>query len=209
MRRGFPLCIALLAALPAPAAKWQLQYFYDENKSPLVFHDIHFVSPTRGMAVGVIVDGKSRKPVAVVTLDGGAHWQLSNLEENPVSLFFLNDSLGWMVTEKGIWRTNEFGKDWHKLPHPPSQPIRVYFTDPENGWAAGLKKSVFVTHDGGKKWEPVAAAAEPPGAVERSAYTWIAFANPSYGIITGLNQPVPRWLPMYDTWLDPEDALTR
>lgn len=197
-------------AAKAPAQRWRVQYFYDEAKSNLMFHDMVFVSSTRGIAVGSVLEGKGgRKPVAVVTQDGGAHWQLSSLEENPVSLFFLNDTLGWMVTEKGLWRTDEFGKDWHKLPRLPVQPIRVYFADENNGWAAGAKKSVLVTHDGGRKWDPIAAAAEPAGAADRSAYTWIAFANPNYGIITGLNQPVQHWLPMFPTWLDPSDALTR
>ena len=207
-------CLALaLANVPAPAQtpaqRWQMQYFYDQAKTNLVFLDFQFVSPTRGIAIGDIVDGKGRKGVSIVTQDAGAHWQLVPVEENPVSIFFLNDSLGWMVTEKGLWQTNEGGKDWHKLPRLPAQPIHVFFTDENTGWAAGTKKSVFVTHDGGRKWEPVAAAAEPSGVPERSAYTWIAFANANYGIITGLNQPVQRWAQMFPTWLDPEDALTR
>jgi len=32
--------------------------------------------------------------VAVVTSDGGAHWQTVDLKEIPVSLFFLNENLG-------------------------------------------------------------------------------------------------------------------
>src|SRR5207244_78927 len=137
-----------------------------------------------GIAVGNILEGKGRKAVSVVTQDAGATWQVVPIEENPVSVFFLNDSLGWMVTEKGLWRTDEGGKDWRKLPHLPAQPIRVFFVDENNGWAACMKKTVLATHDGGRKWEPVAAAAEPAGLPERSAYTWISFANANNGIIT-------------------------
>ena len=72
-----------------------------------------------------------------------------------------------------------------------------------------MKKTVLATHDGGKKWTRIAAAAEPSGAPERSAYTWIAFASPQYGLITGFNQPLNRWTSMFPTWLDPEDALSR
>jgi hypothetical protein len=211
--RNLVACSAMAVALAAgaenpPVPEWRVQYFYDEAKSSLTFLDLAFVSATRGMAIGNIADGKSRRGAAVVTQDGGAHWQVTPLEERPISLFFLNDTLGWMVTEKGLWRTNEFGKDWHKLPHMPAQPIRVYFTDENNGWAACTKKAVLATHDGGRKWEPVAAAAEPVGAADRSAYTWVAFANAKYGIVTGLNQPVQHWLPEFPTWLDPSDALT-
>jgi photosystem II stability/assembly factor-like uncharacterized protein len=206
--------VALLAWQQAPAAepaapRWRIQYFYDESKSNLVFADIQALSLKRVMAVGNVIEGKSNKAVSVVSQDGGEHWQLAPIEENPISLFFLDDSEGWMVTEKGLWHTSEGGKDWRKLPKPPAQPIRVYFADSNNGWAACLKKTVLVTRDGGRKWEPVPAASEPSGAADRSAYNWISFGNANYGIITGLNQPIPRWLPMFPTALDPEDALSR
>jgi len=202
-----PQSAAPQAANSAP--RWRVQYFYDQAKSSLVFHDIQFFSPLHGMAIGNIQDGKSRKPAAVVTTDGGEHWSLTPIEDHPISLFLLNDTLGWMVTEHGLWQTTEAGKDWHKLPHPPAQPLRVFFTDANNGWAACLKKAVLATHDGGRHWEPVAVAAEPNGAPDRSAYTWIAFANATHGIITGINQPVQRFAPMFPAWLDPEDALSR
>src|SRR5215471_9360647 len=117
-----------------------MQYFYDQSKSTLNLLDLQFVSSTRGIGVGNVIEGRSRKGVQVLTHDGGANWQLAPTEENPLSIFFLNDSFGWMVTEKGLWRTTEAGKDWRKLPHPPAQPLRVYFTDENNGWAACLKK---------------------------------------------------------------------
>jgi photosystem II stability/assembly factor-like uncharacterized protein len=205
---------AALAWQPAeksgdPAPRWRMQYFYDEAKGALAIHDIQAITPKRVMAVGSIADGRSNKPVSIVTQDGGEHWQVSPLEEQPISIFFLDDSQGWMVTEKGLWHTSEGGKDWRKISKPPQQALRVYFTDSNNGWAACVKKTVAVTHDGGRKWETVAAAAEPSGAPDRSFYNWISFANPNYGIITGMNQPAPRWLPMFPTALDPEDALTR
>ena len=203
------LCSAAQQTSPEQAPRWRMQYFYDEVKSNLIFRDIQFISPKRGVAVGVIVEGKSVKPVSVTTDDGGEHWRLAPLDENPVSLFFLENGEGWMATEKGLWHTSEGGRDWKKLPRPPAQPIRVHFLDANNGWAACLKKTVLVTHDGGHKWETVAAASDPAGAADRSMYTWIAFANPKYGLISGLNQPIPRFLPMFPTALDPEDALTR
>ena len=84
------------------------------------------------------------KPTSAVTTDGGAHWTLAGLKERPASIFFLNDSLGWMVTDKGLWQTEEFGKSWHKLKAPPGL-WRVHFLDPDRGWAVGGKKQVFGT----------------------------------------------------------------
>jgi hypothetical protein len=204
------LSLLASAAALAQAPRWQMQYYYDQSKSELVLQDIQTPSARRGIAIGATVDGKGgRKPVTVTTSDGGAHWEVSKLEEFPQSLFFLNDSLGWMVTEKGIWRTDESGKDWKKLPKPPVPALRVYFTDENNGWAACSKKTVLVTRDGGRKWEPVKAASDPPGSPDRSVYSWITFATPKYGLALGFNQPIQRWGSQFPAWMDPENALSR
>jgi photosystem II stability/assembly factor-like uncharacterized protein len=185
-----------------------VQYFYDEDKSVLHIADLQFPSATRGVAVGEIVEGKSQKPVAVVTSDGGVHWQTVNLEDHPVSLFFLNESLGWMVTAKGLSQTTEAGRNWRKLPKPPGQILRVHFLDEKHGFAVGAKKKVYETTDGGQNWSPVAAASEQPGNPDHSAYTWIAFAGPNTGIITGWNIP-PRPDQRLPDWMDPEAAANR
>jgi hypothetical protein len=184
-----------------------MQYFYDKEKSVLNIVDLQFPSATRGVAVGVIVEGSHQKPVAVVTSDGGKNWQTVDLDDPPVSLFFLNEGLGWLVTTKGLWQTTEAGKNWRKVTRPPGQIFRVSFTDENNGYAAGGKKKLFETHDGGKNWSAVTAAAEPPGNPEYSAYTWIAFADRKTGLVTGWNLP-PRAQRMPD-WMDPEAAVAR
>ncbi len=205
--------LGALAALvawvtPLAAERWQVQYFYDKNKSSLAIGDISFASPVRGVAVGSIHEGSRQRPVALVTSDGGAHWQLVPLKEDPLSLFFLNENIGWMVTEKGLWQTTEAGKSWTKMPRVPAQIFRVYFKDEKNGWAAGARKTVLETHDGGQHWTRVAAAAEQPGKVENSAYVWIAFATPQLGAITGWNRPPEQTpTPRLPEWIDPEAAL--
>jgi len=113
------LCVVLLVATgPLAAQKWRMQYFYDKAKTELHIADLAFPSPTRGVAVGTIEEnGKRQKSVAVLTSDGGKTWQLTDLPEQPVSLFFLNETLGWMVTAKGgLWETTEAGRNWRKLP---------------------------------------------------------------------------------------------
>ena len=190
------------------APKWRMQYFFDEEKATFHIVDLQFPSAKRGVAVGSVVEGTRQKPTAVLTSDGGAHWQTTALEEPPVSLFFLNESLGWMVTTKGLWQTTEAGKNWRKLPKLPSNVFRVCFTDEKTGFAAAGKKKVYRTNDGGQKWEEVAAAAEPPGNPEYSGYTWISFATPQAGIITGWNMPQPRAQRLPD-WVDPEAAANR
>ena len=224
MRRSFAHC-ALLAlcgagwhpaagwqpASPAPATGtgWQKQYLYDEGKSSLEIVDLQFASAQRGVAVGFIQQQSGHQdPVSLVTSDGGQKWQQVPLKQMPVSVFFLNEGLGWMVTSRGrLWKTTEAGKNWSEMPKPPGEILRIYFTDERNGWAAGTKKSILATHDGGQHWTPVPAAADPPGNPQYSAYTLITFATPQYGFIAGLNLPPQRFGPELPAWADPEAAM--
>lgn len=208
--RSAPALAAVALCLPALAAeKWKMQYVHDEDKSVLNIVDLQFPSATRGLAVGVIREGTREKPVAVVTSNGGTNWSTVALQEMPVSLFFLNESLGWLVTAKGgLWQTTEAGRNWRKLPRIPGPALRVYFTTEKDGWAVGIKKKVFETHDGGATWTSVAAAAEPPGNADQSVYNWVAFASPTAGLISGLNIPQRR-APQRPDWMDPEAAVER
>lgn len=198
-------------ALPACAQQWRIAYLYDENKSSLEIADLQFPSATRGVAVGSLSPRKSSpgrgKPVAVVTSDGGSSWEIVPIKEHPRSLFFLNENVGWMVTEKGLWKTTEAGRNWIKLPKLPSRGLRAFFLDENTGWVACEDKTVLETKDGGKRWTRLTAAREQPGEPRHSAYSWIAFAGPSKGIITGWNAP-PRRERLPD-WTDPAAAASR
>jgi photosystem II stability/assembly factor-like uncharacterized protein len=201
--------VFLVASLPAAAERWQLQYSYDQDKSALRIADLQFPSASRGVAAGALVEGNKEKPVVLVTSDGGATWALVPVQEAGISLFFLNDSLGWMVTAKGIWRTADSGRRWTRLPEAPRHALRVWFVDEQRGFAAGAHKGVFETSDGGAHWSPVAAAAKPSATPDYSAYTWIQFATPSAGIIAGLSLPPARGGKNLPAWMDPAQALKR
>ena len=209
-RYAFPViaCLALSAAvLPAPAQRWKIQYFYDQQKTSLTINDFAFPSAQYGIAVGYIAEGKREEPMSVITSDGGGHWQLVPLKETPISLFFLDDSIGWMVTVKGLWRTTEAGKNWTKLPKVPGEILRVCFSTPKDGIAVGVKKLVLTTHDGGETWAPVAAAADQPGDPLYSAYMWVGFATPKMALAVGTNNPPRRFAPLFPDWLDPQATL--
>jgi hypothetical protein len=206
-RPFFGLWLLAMGASPLAAQKWQIQYFYDHAKSTFVICDLQFPSTSRGVAVGVIRDGKREQPTSVLTADGGLHWQMVPLKEAPVSLFFLNESLGWMVTTKGLWQTVEAGRSWTKLPKLPGEIFRVHFLDENHGWAIGPKKTALATSDGGKTWNLLGAAAAEDGEdLNYSAYTWITFATPRDGLITGWNIPPKRFAPLAPSWMDPESA---
>jgi hypothetical protein len=202
------LLAALLAAGLLPAARaqrpigqprWTLQYFYDQAGKDLRITDLAFPSATRGIAVGAIVDREGRRPqfTALVTSDGGTHWSLVPLKEFPRSLFFLDESTGWMVTSEALWFTREAGRSWtrigdqikpdKKLAEAPRTGLilRVWFLDAQHGYAVGLQKSVFETGDGGRTWKPVEEAAKPSANPAFSVYSHIAFTDARRGVIFG------------------------
>jgi hypothetical protein len=211
---------------PASSAPcWTLQYFYDQTDKELRITDLAFPSITRGIAVGEIDDKQGRRPqyTAVVTSDGGAHWSLVPLKEFPRSIFFLNETAGWMVTNDALWFTDEAGRSWkrvgdqikpnRKLAQAPRGGLllRVWFLDPQHGFGVGLQKSVYETHDGGRTWKAVEEAAKPLSGAAYSVYSQIAFADERRGLIAGGYVP-----PSADAareglpdWMVPERALKR
>jgi hypothetical protein len=224
MMKTFLLCCVL--TLPVLAQKWTIQYFFDEMKKEMEITDLAFPSAQRGIAVGAIYDkmSGSEKYVSLATSDGGAHWGQQNLKEYPRSIFFLNDSIGWMVTDHGLWYTEESGRTWKKLseqlrPDKTLEPettigllLRVWFLDEKHGFGVGLQKTIIETKDGGKNWAPVAAAAEPAGNPAYTAYTRIVFADAKRGVIVGGSQPPRKGEGYRNTvpaWVDPEKASKR
>ncbi|MBI1787391.1 MAG: hypothetical protein HYR60_07555 [Acidobacteria bacterium] len=207
MRLHLPAAVILLATL-AHAEKWKLEYFYDQDQSSLAIADLKFPSPRRGIAIGMIQREKENtgKPVAMVTSDGGANWSQIPLKEPGLSLFFLNDSLGWMVTPKGLWQTEESGRSWRRVKGPAAL-LKVYFADAQHGWAVGTRKQIYETRDGGQHWDRVTPAAEVQGSPDYTHFGWIDFANKDVGIIAGWNR-APRRGARLPSWLDPEEAVS-
>jgi photosystem II stability/assembly factor-like uncharacterized protein len=230
------LCCLLMQAVPAqdqPARnplqakqKWTVQYFFDELKQEMEITDLAFPSAQRGIAVGAIYERATGKEkyTSVITSDGGLHWALLPLKEYPRSIFFLNDSTGWMVTDKGVWFTEESGRTWKKLCEqlkpdknldPPTTIgllLRVWFLDEKHGFGVGLQKTIVETKDGGHTWNPVEVASKPAGNPAYTAYTHIVFSDAKRGLIVGGSQPPRREDGLRGSlpaWMDPERASKR
>ena len=118
------------------AEKWIRSYFHDADDSILNIVDLKFPTAKRGIAIGVIVEKGKQRGVSVITNDSGLKWQAVPLQELPVSLFSLNESLGWMVTDGGVWRTEEAGRDWRKIKSIKGL-NQVEFFDEKHGFVTG------------------------------------------------------------------------
>src|SRR6202051_4898896 len=90
------------------AQRWKIQYSYKKLDSLLELRDIKCPSAQRCIAAGVVFEKNGREQgVVVLNSDGGKQWSVVDVKEHPLSLFFLNDSVGWMVPDRGIWSTAE------------------------------------------------------------------------------------------------------
>ena len=186
--RSFALALALLVSLtPARAAqRWKIQYLYDQAGSNFDIRDIACPSAQRCVAAGVITEKNDRQRGAVVvTGDGGRNWSQFEVKEQPVSLFFLDQTTGWMVTDHGLWSTVEGGRNWNKV-ETRKGILQACFLDPNHGYIAGTSGLLAETRDGGKTWTGL------PGStlVDRRAlsYDSIVFQGP-HGIIIGETDP--------------------
>jgi hypothetical protein len=202
------LLVLFAVSLAVQAAdRWDVQYSFQQPLSSLVISDLKFPSAKRGIAAGYILRNEKPSPTVLITSDGGAHWTLIPVKEEPYSLFFLDDSLGWMVTEKGLWQTDEAGRTWKKLPGAPKEVTHVHFVDRKHGWAIGNKMQASETKDGGLTWRPLEAMNQLKVTPEYTTFQAIAFGNSNFGIIAGTDVP-PRRGEVPD-WMDPEKAQNR
>lgn len=203
------LAILVSASLLGAGQRWRLEYFYDADDSSLTINDLSFASTQLGVAVGYLSERGRVRPAALITRDGGRSWNLASLPDVGLSVFLLNEKLGWLVGRNGLYRSDEAGLNWKKL-RAPAGILRVHFLDERRGWAVGQRKSVYQSEDGGSSWKPVAAAEQPKTTPEYTVYAWIAFADSRCGLIAGWSRPPrrdqERSLP---DWMEPERAARR
>jgi hypothetical protein len=199
---------AYLASFASPAAAqehWVVQYQYRDVDSTLTLNDLSFPDKTHGIACGYTTDRKGKDtPLVLVTNDAGNTWSDVKVKDPCLSLFFLPDTTGWMVTDKDIWYTEEGGRNWSKMKDPPDNLLRVWFFDHRHGFAAGRQKHVFETKDGGATWTPLAKAGAAPGDPTYTTYGDIEFSQLN-GIISGWDVPPTKGGP---AWMDPTKAQT-
>jgi photosystem II stability/assembly factor-like uncharacterized protein len=198
MQVRMAILFALTVVQPAVAQHWDVQYYHDELRTEMSIVDIQFPSASRGIAVGYRYENKQMfgqfrpkpgKGFALVTADGGAHWQETPIKALPRSVFFLNDSVGWLVASDSLWKTNESGREWKKVARLKYDVERVYFQDEIHGWAVGLS-AALETFDGGRSWQPIRVSPQLPGDPRLTRFSGVTFLNGKEGVMIGNNDPL-------------------
>jgi len=205
---AFP-ALLLFSPLHIDAAeRWKMQFYYNKDQSILDIRDLQCPSVQRCMAAGVVVEKNDHeKGTVLVTSDGGKQWSYVEFKDRPLSMFFLNESVGWIVAERGVWETEESGRTWKKVESLKKGIQRIYFTNPSHGYAIGYPNALYETTDGGKTWPRLTATAEVPLAKsEAVSYDCIDFLG-NHGLIMGrVIGPESDRLP---AWIDPQQGARR
>src|ERR1700704_3227867 len=141
------------------AERWKMQFYYNKDQSLLDIRDLQCPSVQRCIAAGAIVEKNDHeKGTVLVTNDGGKQWSFVEFKDRPLSMFFLNESVGWIAAEHGVWETEESGRTWKKVEGLKKGIQRIYFTNRSNGYAIGYPNALYQTTDGGKTWPRLAVA---------------------------------------------------
>ncbi len=149
---------------------------------------LQFLDSLKGWVVG---DGGT----IIKTVDGGRSWlfQDSQIHDNIIDLYILNDRLGWALafelptastTSPGsiLLKTTNGGNEWQNTRYPGQFFRSIEFLDSLHGWMGGEYGVLLGTNDGGSSWfEPVIDSSLFSGFTIRN----IKFFSPQYGYAIG------------------------
>ena len=181
-----------------------------------IFVSVFFLDSDHGWIVGMDSELSDPPPHYYVfsTRDGGQNWSKAELNSNlmdspgfpmnPAGLVFIDPQHGWMSWHWAMMNsrvsamaaTQDGGKTWKQLPPPPSSgPMQ--FLSPSDGWIIGGSEgqegipvveddALWVTHNGGVKWEPVSVPL-PAGSSATGAHFLAArFKNKREGRVAAV-----------------------
>jgi photosystem II stability/assembly factor-like uncharacterized protein len=101
--------------------------------------------------------------------------------------FFLNDSIGWAVSNTDIHHTTDGGITWDTTELPNSshyEDTRIFFIDEKTGWLAKDYEPLYKTTDAGKTWTPISAETAKCSDINRifflNNYTGFVAISPQY-----------------------------
>ncbi len=120
---------------------------------PLV--DICFTNENKGWIIGGWFSMPNFR-LMLETNDGGYNWveKTINLPHGLLSIFFLNDSIGWAGGYRVMIKTVDGGYTWQELDVSSFYPEikSISFVNTDIGWIGG-EKSIHKTTDGGQTWQ--------------------------------------------------------
>jgi photosystem II stability/assembly factor-like uncharacterized protein len=126
------------------------------------YQDICFVNKDTGFVVG----GVQSLPIILRTVDGGNSWDTTRTDligadpdGSPYSVFFVNDSIGYVACLVQLFKTIDYGETWFEIDtanvyNNSSAAPDIFFINKDTGyvgWADG-GSGCLRTYDGGLSW---------------------------------------------------------
>lgn len=163
------------------------------------------------LSTDALADEPNTRFYLLSTQDGGKHWQTLVIERPtfhlnddyyfPAQLYFIDSLHGWMVWQRqfmhssqdALLATRDGGRSWRRLPNPPGAgPMQ--FLSTQDGWMIGGPEywrgidrpentQLWVTHDGGTDWNPVAVPVPLDSTDQRAYMILFKFKNMSEGMV--------------------------
>jgi photosystem II stability/assembly factor-like uncharacterized protein len=113
-------------------------------------YSIFFVDVNTGWAVGM------GGTTVTKTTDGGTTWVNIDVHKtigvSCKSIYFVNSSTGWTVTDLGVYQTTDGGTTWVHQYTGYSTMWSIFFLNSTTGWAIGESGTALRTTDGGINW---------------------------------------------------------
>lgn len=103
---------------------------------------------------GLILFEEDGEPHLSNTTDGGQTWDdVLKDEEKAADFQFINEYDGFLLTNKGIYLTQDSGKSWTLIKEETAgkQYGKLFFLNKEHGWI--LKNEICSTNSGGRDWK--------------------------------------------------------
>jgi photosystem II stability/assembly factor-like uncharacterized protein len=129
-------------------------------KPGLPLHDIYFVTPTQGWAIG-------EQGTLLRSTDGGDTWELvTGSADRLRGASFVSRRRGWAVGGWGtVLRTKDAGRSWRPQESGTRRELRdVWGIDENRAVAVGRNGAIIRTEDTGKTWVEGTIGGLPPGA---------------------------------------------
>ena len=117
-------------------------------------NNFHFLDSNTGLVLGHLASGETS--IILRTTDAWQSWTEVYRGHGDVrQVFFLNDTLGWVVGSRTVLATHDGGITWKSRKAPPTwlQLRAVHFADHEFGWVVSDSGSIFFTSDGAETWQ--------------------------------------------------------
>ena len=157
-------------------------------------YDVHFVSETRGWAVGNSVDidpgldfGEEAESLIIHTDNGGQTWhrQTSGVFGKPLrTVYFRSELEGWCLGESGVLiHTSDGGKTWKPIETDTENNLHDFFIAEATGWIVGDWGTLLKSTDGGQTFTKIDET-----VFAKKSLRGIYFVDENYGwIITYRN----------------------